>query len=408
MTNQVGKLSDNKIRKLSEPGKYTDGVVPGLFVQVTKAGGKVWRLKYRLNGKEGLYTIGRAGEGGISTDTARQKAQDARSLISGGKAPLEEKRAQAAAQAAAQANTFETVARKWLQRKSTELIPITLTRYRGVLEGHVFDYMGRKPIAEIKLADVTDVVDRQRKWPVAARHTFMIVSQVLEYAKVLGLTDKNVCRISVAERKQVLPKREKIESRAALMKPAEIGAFLRALDAYPSRGTGVVSALRCMAYLPVRPSELCRMSWSEVDLDAGQWCFHMTKVKQDLVVPLPRQIVALLRDLKEQGTGEGFVFKSNTHRGRHINRDSLLAGILRVGYEPGELSSHGWRATWRTAGRQVLRINTDVLEMALGHVVKSPNGRAYDRTDLMEERQEAAQLYADWLDAAKAGEAFKL
>ncbi|MGF6693857.1 integrase [Metapseudomonas resinovorans] len=402
MSSNEKPLTDSSIKALKDPGQYWQTGEKGLYLDVGVKT-KSWRYKYTLKGsqgKQGRYTIGQYPA--ISIAEARQLAREAQLLVARGIAPKAAKTAKIEAQRRQDAHTFERVARTWLEHKAPTLVPITLTRYQGALEGHVFDHIGKMPIADIRFADVSAIIDGMRKTPGAARHTFGLISQVLDFAELRELVERNVC----AGKRRVLPERKEVQARAALMTAAEIGGFLRALDAYPGRGVGVAAALRCSPYLPVRPGELVTMHWDNVDLDAGTWSFRMSKVNREHIVPLPAQVVTVLRELQQVGGGKGYVFKSNTHRGRPICRDSLWAGILRLGYDVGELSAHGWRATFRTVAREQLRISRDVLELSLGHLLEKL-GKAYDRTELLDERKEAAQRYADWLDAAKASSASK-
>lgn len=394
------KLSDARLKALHrEPvqGKHTDGTVPGLYCECTVAGNLLWRLKYRLNGKENRAALGAYPDVGLAE--ARRRAQEARTLIAGGVAPVEHKRTERAAQEARAAQTFEAVARQWADLRAKNVEPRTHAKHLRTLERHAFPRVGAMPVGDLRWSHIAALVPAINDRPATARLLVGLCRRVLAYAVAHELAERNVVVDAVGHRgtADVLPK-AKPKHRAAFETPEALAGFLRALDAMPLRGSFL--ALRLLVMLPVRPVELCAMRWCDVDLDAGTWSYRMGKVARAQVAYLPSQAVELLRGMHKVGE---WVFPAPADKHKHIARNALLAGIRRLGFDESDCTAHGWRATFRTLGAEVLDIDSDVLELALGHKLADKHRGAYNRVKLEAKRRAAAQAWADYLDGIKAG-----
>jgi len=393
-------LSDTKIRSLSEPGRHTDGTVPGLYLEVSKPkangkpGSKLWRLKYRLHGKENRYSIGAYPD--ITLARARELAQEARTSIAEGIAPLKAKTAKVQAQKLKETHTFKAVAEKFLLTKS-KLAAKTLAGYRGGLENHIYPLIGDLPIADVNYGHALTLVDRLSDSTAMVKHVLSLLKMVLDHAEG-RFVEGNV----LAGRRIKLPKHTKV-SRKALEDPVDLGNFLCLLDEYPKRnGIIVLSALRLLTLLPVRPIEVVGMRWQDVDLEGAKWTYKVSKTDRYLQVPLPAQALDILRRLKAESLTD-WVFPSPMHAARHIARDSLLAGLIySLGCPRGSISAHGFRATFRTLGEEELDIDPIVLELALGHKMPGVLSDTYARAQLLDKRRSAAQQWADYLDILKA------
>ena len=196
-----------------------------------------------------------------------------------------------------------------------------------------------------------------------------------------------------------------VEHRAAVTDPKKLGQLLCVLDGYD--GSLIVKcALRLAPLVFVRPGELRKAEWSEIDLDRAQWtipAFRM-KMKASLTVPLSRQAVEILRELQPV-TGDGkYVFPSARSNDRPMSDNAVLAALRRLGIEKETASGHGFRATARTLLDEVLHIRVDLIEHQLGHAVKDPNGRAYNRTSFLPERAKMMSDWSDYLDSLKVGD----
>jgi integrase len=191
---------------------------------------------------------------------------------------------------------------------------------------------------------------------------------------------------------------------AAITDPAKVGELLRAIDGY--QGAFVTKcALRLAPLTFVRPGELRQAEWAEINLDTAEWNIpgHRMKMKEPHLVPLSRQAVDILRELKPL-TGAGrYVFPSARTDSRPMSDNAILAALRRMGYAKDEMSGHGFRAMARTILDEVLQVRPDFIEHQLAHAVRDPNGRAYNRTAHLAERRKMMMLWSDYLDGLKQG-----
>lgn len=189
---------------------------------------------------------------------------------------------------------------------------------------------------------------------------------------------------------------------AATTEPKRVAELLRAMDGY--EGTlSVRCALRLAPLVFVRPGELRKAEWADIDLDAAEWRYTVTKTQTPHIVPLSRQAVQILRELHPL-TGRGrFVFPSARSNARPMNDNAVLAAMRRMSIGKDEMSGHGFRAVARTILDEVLGVRPDYIEHQLAHAVRDPNGRAYNRTAHLPERRKMMQQWADYFDNLKAG-----
>ncbi len=400
MPKRIVPLSDHKIRKAKpqqKPFPLFDG--GGLFVLVTPTGGKLWRFKYRFGGKNKLLSFGSYPE--ISVASARRKREEARSQIAEGIDPGQVRKAQKAAGVAAAESAFEVVAREWHEKFYDRWTPGHAATLMKRLEREVFPWIGARPIGEIKAPELLSVIRRvESRGTLDTAHRIKILAgQVIRYAVATGRAERDPS----GDLKGALPpKRQK--HRAAVTEPKEAAGLLRAIDGYT--GSFIVKcALQLGALFFVRPGELRRAEWSEIDLEEGIWAIPAAKMKmrQPHIVPISRQASEILNSLKPM-TGSGrYVFPSHRSTLRPMSNNAILAALRRMGFTKDEMTGHGFRAMARTILDEVLHVRPDYIEHQLAHTVRDPNGRAYNRTAHLEERKKMMQQWGDYLDGLKAG-----
>lgn len=399
------KLSDAFIRSLAEPGKYADGEVPGLFLQVKvslkagKTASKYWRLKYRLHGKENVFAIGNYPDVGLKE--ARDIARAARRDVANHIAPLKAKTAKIEAQLLNEARTFAYVAEQWLKFKSAELVTKSVAGFRGALTNHVLPSLGKKPVTDIKLEHITTIITelRRKRTMAMARRVRTIIRAVLGFAEGRGWVERNVALSNIEE----LKIRHVVTSNPAIERPVDLGKFLLRLD--DCNFGSVATAMRLLVMLPVRPGELVKMRWEDVDLVGADWRYVVSKTKHldksKHIVPLPEQALILLRELRKtrvvDEVGNGWVFVSPVYPGRPINPTSMLKSFQRI-WPEYDITAHGFRATYRTIAHEHLGIDPIVLELSLSHRMPGALGAVYARAQLLVQRREAAQQWSDYLD----------
>jgi len=381
--------------------KLTDG--SGMYLQVTPKGGKWWRFKYLFEGKEKLLSLGTYPD--ISLAEARNRRHDARTLVAKGIDPSADRKATKEKKAELSANSFEVVAMEWHKNQvsnkawSEDHAATIKTR----LEKDVFPWIGTKPIVEVTAKDIKAILDRVRSRGVieTARRVRTIMGQVYTYAIS---TDRANYDIS-AGFKSYLPATSKTRKHmAAVTDPKELPPLLRAMDSYQG-GLAAQCALKLLPLVFVRPGELRHMEWVEIDLDAAEWNIPGEKMKMGLphLVPLCRQAVEILQEIKPL-TGHGkYVFPSTRSFSRCMSDNTINAAFRRMGFDGETITGHGFRATARTILDEVLDYRVDFIEHQLSHAVKDANGRAYNRTAFLPQRRKMMQAWADYLGGLKVG-----
>ena len=389
-------LNDMKIRNAKTKEKFykiTDG--DGLYLHVTEKGGKLWRFRYRFGGKEKLLALGSYPE--ITLLDARQRRDEARRQLAHGIDPSAVRKAQK--QASIQnTETFEVIAREWHSRFISTWTKGHAKTIMSRLERDLFPWIGRRPITEIKAPELLVVLRRvESRGALESAHRIRtICSQVFRYAVATGRSENDPSSYL----KCALPQPTK-KNMAAITEPKKVAELLRAIDSY--KGSFVVkSALKLAPLVFVRPGELRRAEWSEIDLEKAEWNIPSSKMKmrEPHLVPLSKQSIEILKELKML-TGAGrYVFPGITNE-RPMSENAILAALRRMGYEKDEMSGHGFRAMARTLLDEVLQIRPDFIEHQLAHAVRDPNGRAYNRTAHLNERRKMMQKWADYLDELK-------
>jgi integrase len=402
MARKATPLTDVAIRNAKpaeKPRKLFDG--GGLYLEIAPSGGKLWRFKYRFAGKAKLLALGRWPETSLSA--ARRKREEARELLARGIDPGEARKAEKLRQKALAANTFEAVARAWIDKELSKKSQTHRERVVSRLERFVFPIIGKRPIAELTAKEIRDEVLRRVEGLnilETAHRVRQVVGQVIRWAILEGIAKEDPTQAL----RGALPKAD-TKHMAAPTKPKKVGEILRALDAF--QGSPVVAAaIRLLPLVFCRPGELITMRWADVDLEAGEWCYIVTKTKTEHLVPLSRQAIAILRDLYPL-TGHlpgGWVFPGGRSPMRHLSNAAINAAYRRLGIDTRkELTGHGWRAAARTLLHERLRYAPEIIEHQLAHRVPDALGRAYNRTTFDEARHEMMQAWADYLDRLRDG-----
>jgi len=393
-------LADVKARN-AKPGekqvKLSDG--GGMYLLITPAGGKCWRLKYRFGGKEKVLALGTYPE--ITLADARQRREDARKLLANGVDPSEIKKAQKAATVAVSENSLEVVAREWHGKFSASWSPSHTETTIKRLELDVFPVLGDKAIGEIKAPALLTMLRRieSRGALETAHRVRTICGQIFRYAVATGRADRD----PAADLKGALPPYKKGHL-AAITDPKEVAPLLRAIDGF--QGSFVVkSALQLAPLFFVRPGELRQAEWSEIDFETATWNIPAERMKMKVahLVPLSSQAVKVLNELYVLTGRSKYLFPCHRSFARPMSNNAINAALRRMGFEKDEMTGHGFRAMARTILDEVLQVRVDYIEHQLAHAVRDANGRAYNRTSHLVERRKMMQTWADYLDGLKQG-----
>ena len=392
-------LTDAGIRSAKPAAKpyklYDDR---GLFMLLAPEGGKLWRFRYRFDGKEKLLALGVYPDVGLKA--ARARRDEARQQIAAGIDPSALRRAQKTTRIAQAANSFETIAREWHLRNQPTWATSHEVRVLRLLERDIFPWLGNCPIADLTPPVILEAVRRiaDRGAVETSHRALTIIGQISRYAIATGRLESDPAR----DLRGALPPTVD-QHFPAITDPAKLGRLLVSLWGYEGSLT-VKSALKLAPLLAVRPGELRSALWADIDLDQAEWRYTISKTKTEHVVPLSRQAVAVLRELHPATAPVSpFVFPSARTTRRCMSDNAVLSALRRMEISRDVMTGHGFRASFRTIGDEVLKFRVDLIEHQLGHNVKDALGRAYNRTRFLEDRKAMMQDWADYLDGLREG-----
>lgn len=378
-----------------KPKRLFDG--GGLYLEVAPAGGKWWRLKYRFGGKERRLSLGVYPD--VSLAQARERRDEARRLLAEGTDPSTVRKASKAEQQA-QAETFELVARQWHEKFTPSWTPGHAARILTSLSQDAFPWLGHRPIREILPPEVLSVARRvESRGAIETAHRLVgNVGMVFRYAVASGLADSDPTRDL---RGALSPTNEK--HHASLTDPKAVADLLRTIETY-SGSLVTRCALRFAPLVFVRPGELRHAEWSEINIDTAEWRIPAAKMKMRVqhIVPLSRQALAVLEELRPL-TGSGrFVFPSERTSERPMSENTVTAALRRLGYTKEEMTGHGFRSMASTLLNE-LGWNRDAIERQLAHAERNNVRAAYNFAEFLPERRKMMQAWADNLDALREG-----
>lgn len=389
-------LTDTKIRALKPRSTvYRVADANGLCIEVRPAGTKVWRYRYRFHGKASMVTL--AEYPAMSLSEARAERERLRGLLKGGANPAQVARVERATQHERAANTFGAIALELLDKRAREgLSPGSVRRERRLIEKDL------APVADLPILDVSAPLllaalrAMERRGVVETAHRARShAGRVFRYAIATGRAERNPAADLAGALEQ-----PQVQHFAAVTEPEQIAKLLRAMHAY--QGSPVtVAALKLAPLVFVRPGELRRARWADIDLDAGEWRFTASKTGSPHIVPLSDQAIEILRELRPFTQRSEYVFPGLRSARRPMSENTINAALRNLGYDGKTITGHGFRAMARTVLDEVLGFRPDYIEHQLAHAVRDPLGRAYNRATHLPERRKMMQAWADYLDALR-------
>ena len=392
----INTLSEAKIRATrpkDKAYKLFDG--GGLFMLVSPTGSRLWRFKFRIYGKEKLLALGIYPD--VSLKQARERREAARKSVAAGVDPGETRKDEKRSHA----NTFEGVAREWLELQSKKLSPAGYEKSRWLLEDLLFPDLGSKPIALITAPDVLRVIRgiEARGNNESAHRAKWKAGQIFRYAVSTGRADRDPTGDLRGALAPVVT-----TSRAAVTNPARVGELLRAIDGYAGQPS-TEAALKLSPLLFVRPGELRGARWEEFDLDAKEPIWRVPaermKMREEHLVPLSAQAVEILKKLHFITGPGGLCFPGLRSGARPISNNSLNAALRRLGFAKDEQTAHGFRALASTLLNEQ-GYAPDVIELQLAHKERNKVRASYNRAQRLAERRAMMQAWSDYLDGLKA------
>lgn len=375
--------------------KVADGKGLSLLVKTTSA--KWWRFSFRYDGKSKTISMGTYPD--TSLKEAREKRDEARKMLASGIDPSIHRKAVKEAQTGEVHNSFKVIALEWLALRKEEWAVSHFSKIEARMKNDVLPWLGDLPITDIKAADVLKVIKRiEARGAIETAHrTRENISQIFKYA---DSTDR-VVRNS-AENLSKYMKKPKEKHMAAIIEPDQVGGLLRQIDGYQGTFT-VRCALQLAPLLFVRPGELRQAEWKDINLETAEWRFKTSKTHQDHIVPLSRQALQILKDIRPYSGHGRYVFASPRTDERPMSSNGVLSAFRRMGIDKEEMSGHGFRAMARTLLAERLRYPEATIEHQLAHQVRDALGRAYNRTSFLDDRKVMMQHWADYLDKLREG-----
>lgn len=400
-----GRLSDKAckafVAQKARGKKLPDG--GGLHLFITPAGGATWRIKYRIDGKEKIYSVGPYPA--VSLAAARVELTEVKALLRENKDPVTQRRINRAETSATGDNTFDAVAGEWLTMKKKEWSAGHHTKSSRALERDIYPALGKLPIASITPAIVAKAVEDIHKRDVLETATRILqhLNGVFRYAQAKGLCRDNPALAA----REILPRKKNTGRMPALLDWPSLGDILRRAD-MARISPSVRMAQRLCAFTAMRIGNIVEAEWREFHLDDDQpkWVIPRAKMKVtsrpiDHRVPLGPEITAELRQWKTIFGGKGYVFPSPAG-GKHIGCESIEK-VYRVTLGlSGKHSPHGWRSAFSTLARDN-GTERDVVELALDHAHDNEVARAYDRGERFDQRVKLFQWWGAQLAAAQRG-----
>jgi len=391
------KLTDTLIKNLKPKDKtYKKSDGYRLYLVVTTEGTKYWRLGYTFAGKDSMLGFGTYPE--VSLSEARTKREEAREQIRNNKNPsLERKKEKLALRYKAE-NTFEAVAKQWVERKAHEWTKGHAEDVFRSLELNIFPKLGRVPLADINSPMVREVLEtvQARGALEATKRLRQRCGAVFRYGQALGLCDDDpsdcLKDILIPPKKQNYP----------ALRIDELPQFLNALNRFNSN-TQTRLAMRFMMLTFVRTGELINGEWSEIDFESAIWNIPAERMKRRRphYIPLSHQSLEALRALNKITGHRELMFPKRGKPREPMSNATILRVIERVGYK-GRMTGHGFRSIASTALNESGKFRPDAIERQLSHEQNDDVRAAYNRAEYIKERVEMMQWWADYLDRLEA------
>lgn len=391
------ELAIKNLKPKSKPYRVADS--GGLCLLVSVSGGKLWRWRYRFQGKEQLLSLGKYPA--VSLAQARKLRDEARELANEGKQLTRVKKANKLRQAYESDNTFKRIALDWHETRSGRLNDKYHKQCLTRLEQLVFPAIGFLPITEITIPDVVQLVEKISKRGeskkagrygtiVTAKRMKQNIAQIFRYATQKGLCTHN----PAADLRDILPSKE--QKHHGCVSLQELPDLLNSI--YGRKDDFSKAAMQLLALTFVRTSELIGASWSEINWELREWHIpkERMKMKRPHIVPLSDQAIAVLKDLHTDTGETPYLFYSAASKSKHISNGTVLMALRRMGYEK-KMTGHGFRTLASTILNEK-GYSSDVIERQLAHEDTDKVRSAYNRAEYLPERRVMMQDYANILD----------
>jgi len=389
-------LKDTRIKNAkpsTKPYKLADG--EGLHLEVKPNGSKLWRLRYRLHGKESVYSVGKYPA--VSLLKARELKIEAREIIAQGINPSLHRKQEKIKQTHESRNTFKAVAEEWLERHVDVWVEKTYLQRERLLFNDVYPYIGSLPIRNIVPAQVLEIIQRvERRAPAMATILQQAIGSIFRLGVMTLRVDSDPTQLM-----RGLIKTRKVNHHQILQR-SELPDFLKAVDAYSGYFANQL-ALKLALFTLARSNEVLQAEWKEFDLENEIWTKPAERVKkrEEHTVPLPAQAIDVLKRLQPLTGHREHLFPNRKDPRKPASKGVLWKAFVSMGYKD-KFTPHGLRGTGSTILNE-MGYRPDVIEKQLDHQERNKTRASYNHADYFEERRVMMQEWANYLDGLKAG-----
>ena len=389
-------LKDTRIKK-AKPAekayKLADG--EGLHLEVTTTGSKLWRLRYRLHGKESVYSIGKYPA--VSLAIAREKRSEVKALIAQGINPSSFRKQEKIKQSNESRNTFKAVAEDWLERNIEIWTHDTYRQRENLLLNDIYPYIGSLPIRDILPAQILEIIQRiERRAPTMASIAQQSISAIYQLGVMTLRADADPTQFVNG-----IIKKRKVEHHK-ILKPEELADFLRAVDDYSGFYANHV-ALQMSVLTLARSNEVLQAAWVDIDIEKEIWSKPADKVKKREIhtVPLSKQTIELLKRLYALTGHREYLFPNRNNARKPASKGVLWKAFVSMGYKD-KFTPHGLRGTGSTILNE-MGYRPDIIEKQLDHSERNKTRASYNHAEYLDERRVMMQDWANYLDGLKGG-----
>jgi integrase len=376
--------------------KLHDG--DGLYLWVYLDGRKYWRMRYWQAGKEKSLSIGVYPK--VSLSDARKRREELRDQLDENLDPSAERKATNLRKKLSAENSFEAVALEWFGKQQHIWVPHHAIDVKRRLDANIFPLLGKRPIDQIEPPELLQAIRKieDRGSYDLAHRVLQVCGQVFRYGIATGRCTRNL----TADLRGALTPH--VKQHQAAVRPEELPDLLKAIAGYDEIGDKQTRlAMQLLAQTFVRTNELIGAEWAEFDLDQALWSIPAgrMKMKTEHLVPLSRQALAILPELKAIAGGSRFVFPGRNPN-KPISNNTMLFALYRLGYK-GKMTGHGFRAVASTILNETGQFKPDVIERQLAHCERNEVRGAYNRAEYLPERKRMMQYWGDYLDSIRVG-----
>lgn len=369
----------------------------GLYLDVMPTGKRIWRYRYKFHGKEKLLTIGPYPTNSLLK--ARDRRDSARVTLENGVDPAQEKQDQKKLARFKQAQTVELVALDWHKYAYDTWTPKHAGHILNRLKQNVFPFIGNQPISTVTVQHILACLRKieDRGSPYMARRVLQIMGQVMRYAVVTGRAERDI----TTDLKGALKRYRK--GHYAAITSDQLPQLIKAIDRNdPRLFRQTIFAIKLIMMTFVRTSELINATWDEFDLENAMWDIPAERMKMRVPhrVPLSKQVIAILHELRDLYGNTGYILPSSIRRDKPISNNTILKGLGRLGYEK-TMTGHGFRALAMSTIKEKLDYRHEVVDRQLAHLPRSVVDQAYDRAQFLSDRIKMMQEWADYISTLK-------